>query len=142
MIGAMLRTTPPPAPVLLYDGECAFCRASRDRLASLLRDDLTYLSFRDDGVLARFPGVTEEACELGLQYIDVQGRVFPGAEAAARVLLRRRWFVIAWLYYVPGVRQLIDAVYRRIAVHRFGIGGRSSACNDEVCALPGTPPPG
>ncbi len=131
-----LATTPPGAPIVLYDGHCVFCRRSKDQLRSLLRDDaVQYLSFRDEGVLNRFPGVTEEACELAMQFITPGGRVFAGAEAGARALVRRPWFAFAWGYYLPGVRQLADAAYRWIARNRFGISGRSSECNDEVCTI-------
>lgn len=143
MIGGTMpiTTTPPHSAVLLYDGECVFCRRSRDRLQWLLRDDgLGYLSFRGPGVLDRFPGVTEHACELGLQLITTDGTVYSNAEAAVRSLLRRPWFAAAWLYYLPGLRQIIDATYRWVAVHRFGISGRSSECKDDVCVIPRVPP--
>ena len=133
-----LTTTAPDRAVLLYDGECVFCRRSTDRLRFLLRDaSLDYVSFREPGVLERFPGVTEDACEQGMQLVTAEGRVFPGAEAAARALLRRPWFLLAWLYYVPGIRHAADWSYKQIAIRRFGISGRSSACKDDVCALPG-----
>ena len=136
-----LKTTPLDTTVILYDGECVFCRRSRDRLKWLLRDDgLAYLSFRDPGVLERFPGVTEEACELGLQLITTEGTVFSGAEAAVRAVVRRPWFFMAWAYYFPGLRQATNAAYRWVATHRFGISGRSSECKDDVCTIPGVPP--
>ena len=137
-IAWMGRTTTAPAqPVLLYDGQCVFCRRSTDRLRWLLRDDaIEYLSFRDDGALDRFPGVTEEACDQAMQLVTADGRVFAGAEAAARAMVRRPWFAFAWLYYVPPVRWIADAIYKQVAIHRFGISGRSSSCSDDVCALP------
>ncbi|MCO4773310.1 MAG: DUF393 domain-containing protein [Deltaproteobacteria bacterium] len=138
----MIRTTEPPArATLIYDGECVFCRASKDRLHALLRDDgVEYASFRDPAVLARFPGLTEDDCDQAMQFVATDGRIFSGAEAAARALVRRPWFAFGWLYYLPGVRQGADYAYRHIARRRFGISGRSSECNDEVCALP--PPRG
>jgi len=136
----MLRTTPPGHPVLIFDGECVFCRRSADRLGAMLRDPaIEYLSFRDPSALPRFPGLTEEACDQALQFVVADGRVFGGAEAGARALVRRPWYAFAWLYYVPGIKQLADAAYRAIAVRRFGISGRSSACKDDVCSLPEGP---
>ncbi len=129
-------TTAPGHPVIIYDGECVFCRRSTDRLQWLLQDDsIEYASFRDPGVLSRFPGVTEQACDLALQLVATDGRVYAGAEAATRAVVRRPWFAFAWLYYVPPVRWIADAVYRQIAIHRFGISGRSSNCNDDVCEI-------
>ena len=129
-------TTPPGHPVVLFDGHCVFCRRSKDQLDRVLRDDaVEYTSFRDDGALERFPGVTEDQCDLALQLITSDGRGFQGAEAAARALVRRPWFFFAWLYYVPGIKQIADFVYRFIARRRFGIAGRSSECSDDVCSI-------
>ena len=130
-------TTPPPQAVVIYDGHCVFCTRSKDQLRRILRDDgVEYLSFRDQGALERFPGLNEDECDLAMQYIDERGRLFSGAEAAVRAVLRRPWYAFAWLYYTPGLRQLADWVYRHIARRRFGISGRSSECNAEVCTLP------
>jgi len=133
-----LTTTAPGHPVVVFDGHCVFCRRSTDRLQWLLRDDaIEYVSFRDPGVLDRFPGVTEDACDQAMQLVHADGRVFAGAEAATRAVVRRPWFFLAWLYYVPPIRWVADAVYKQIAIRRFGISGRSSNCNDDVCEIPG-----
>ena len=127
-------TTAPGHPVVIFDGHCVFCRRSTDRLRWLLRDDtVEYLSYRDPQALRRFPGLAEEECDLAMQLVAPDGRMFAGAEAAARALVRRPWFFGAWLYFVPPIRWLSDAIYRRIAARRFGNIGRSSECDDAAC---------
>lgn len=121
-------------PVLLYDGHCRFCIAQADRLSRWTGDRLRLVSFRDPGVLARYPSITPEACEAAMQLVLADGRVVAGGEAAARALALRPVLVpLAALYFVPGVRQLADLVYRLIARNRFHLGGRT--CTEETCGL-------
>jgi len=129
--------TGPPVATVLYDGACRFCVASSDRLLRLARPGaLDRESFRDAGVLDRFPGVTAEACEAAMQLVLPDGRVFAGAEAVARALLTRPVLGLpARLYFVPGLRQLADAVYRLVARNRFRIAGRTTTCDGGACRL-------
>ncbi|MGA9521901.1 MAG: DUF393 domain-containing protein [Myxococcaceae bacterium] len=126
-------TTSPGQDTVLYDGECRFCSKAARQLRSLTAGEVMLLSFRDPGVLQRFPGITEEACNKAMHFVRSDGRVFKGAEAAVQAL-RGRWFgKAAYVYYVPGIRQVSDAVYAVIARYRFRIAGRE--CVDGTCHL-------
>jgi predicted DCC family thiol-disulfide oxidoreductase YuxK len=123
--------------VVLYDGACRFCVASSARLlrwakpGALVRED-----FRAPGVLDRFPGVTAKACERAMQLVLPDGRVFAGAEAIARALVTRPVLGLpARLYFVPGLRQLADFLYRFVARNRFRIAGRATTCEGGACRL-------
>ena len=121
-------------PVLLYDGHCRFCIAQADRLRRWTGDRIHLVSFRDPGVLERYPSITSDACEQAIQLVLPDGRVVTGAEAAARALaLRPPLAPLAGLYFVPGIRQLVDAAYRVVARNRFRLGGK--VCTDEACRL-------
>src|SRR5262245_219156 len=85
-------------------------------------------SLQDPGVLERFPGVTRERAMKEMIYIDARGRVFGGAEAAVRALGLRAVGRLAFLYYVPGLKQLFDLLYRAIANRRYKISGMT--CDD------------
>ena len=120
-------------PVLVYDGRCAFCMREVERLRRLSGDRVRLESFHDPGVLARHPALTRQRCEEAIQMVAGDGRVFSGMEAVARSLLLRPplgW--AAWLYYLPGVRQTLDAGYRVVARNRYRLLRRS--CPDEACA--------
>lgn len=128
-----MRTTAPGKDTVLFDGECRFCSNAARQLRSLTRGEVELVSFREAGVLERFPGVTWEAAMKAMQFIRADGRVFSGAEAAVQAL-QRRWFgKAALVYYAPGVRQVSDAVYATIARYRFKIAGRE--CADGTCQL-------
>jgi predicted DCC family thiol-disulfide oxidoreductase YuxK len=130
-----LRTTPPPRLVILYDGHCRFCSAQMRRLARLLPDGAyEAASFQDEGVLERFPGLTWEQAMRAIQVVDTTGRVFTGLEGIVRALAALRLLGrLAYIYYIPGIRQLGDAVYAAVARRRYRIAGRT--CDAGTCAL-------
>jgi predicted DCC family thiol-disulfide oxidoreductase YuxK len=74
--------------VLIYDGECRFCIGQAATVARLLRP-CALESFREPGVLERYPGITEEACGQAVQLVlKSEGRVLNGAAAVAYALRR------------------------------------------------------
>jgi predicted DCC family thiol-disulfide oxidoreductase YuxK len=115
-----VRTLPPGHDIILYDGACGFCRRSAERLQRALPPETTALSFRDAGVLRRYPAITVSACESAIQLIRKDGTIFAGAEALVQAL-RVRWYgaPLRALYYLPAVRQATDAIYGEIARRRF-----------------------
>jgi predicted DCC family thiol-disulfide oxidoreductase YuxK len=92
------------------------------------------LSFQDEGVLDRFPGLTYEACMKAMQLVLPDGRVYSGMGAASRAITMRGWTgAFAWLYYVPILRQILDGIYWVIAKNRYRIAGKS--CESGACQL-------
>jgi predicted DCC family thiol-disulfide oxidoreductase YuxK len=121
-------------PALVYDGRCRFCVDQATRLAGWLGDRVRLESFRDPGVIASHPGLTEEACDRALQLVEPDGTIHAGAAAVARALRLRPLLAPAgWLYDLPGVRQLADAAYAAIARNRFRL--RGEVCSDDACRL-------
>jgi predicted DCC family thiol-disulfide oxidoreductase YuxK len=123
--------------IALYDGDCRFCTQQVRQLERLVgRERVEPVSFQGEGVLARFPGVSHEACMLRMHVVRPDGRVFAGAEAVARAVTRIPF--VGWLgflYYVPGLRQLTDLGYRLVAKYRYRIAGRRGACDEGTCSL-------
>ncbi len=104
-------------PVLIFDGDCSFCRAWVGFWRGLTGDKVEYLPFQEAS--ERFPEVPVEDCLRAVQLITPEGR-FGGAEAVARVLaLVRGYRWLYWCYrYVPGFAALASFAYRFIAEHR------------------------
>jgi predicted DCC family thiol-disulfide oxidoreductase YuxK len=124
-----LFTNPPGEYVLLYDGSCQFCTAqSRNLVALARRGVIDAVDFQQPGVLARFPGISHEACMQAMHLVTPEGLIYKGFEAAVRAVATRPilgW--IAYAYYVPGFRQIIDRLYAFIARRRYRFFGRSAA---------------
>jgi predicted DCC family thiol-disulfide oxidoreductase YuxK len=120
--------------VLVYDGQCRFCVGQATRLGRWVGTGLRLESFREPGVVARYPGLTEETCAGALQLILPDGRRRSGAAAIAGALrLRPALAPLGWLYELPGLRPLIDAGYRVVARNRFRLGG--AACAGDACRV-------
>jgi predicted DCC family thiol-disulfide oxidoreductase YuxK len=97
------------------------------------------VDFQLPGTLDRFPGITHDACMERLHLVRPDGRVFGGVEAIVHALatipIAGR---LAYLYYLPGLRWLLDHVYELIAANRYRILGRVVAeggCEGGTCAL-------
>jgi predicted DCC family thiol-disulfide oxidoreductase YuxK len=126
----------PPAigpAVLVYDGECALCRASafwllRRAMAGGARE-LELLPCSSPVRRARYPQISDEACLTAMQLVLPDGRVLAGADAVPEILRRiPRWRWLAGLFDLPGIRPVARRVYAWIARHRMrlscGVGGR------------------
>src|SRR5258707_3254483 len=125
MVALLERTTAPGKFVVLYDGHCRFCTGQVRNLVALARPGaVEALSFQDAGVLDRFPGLTHNACMQAMHLVAPDGRVYRGFEAAVRAVLTRPLLgFFAYLYYLPGIRQLLDRLYSFIAARRYRILG-------------------
>ncbi|MBS0446333.1 MAG: lipase maturation factor family protein [Proteobacteria bacterium] len=105
-------------PMLVYDGDCAFCRYWVAYWQALTGARVRYEAYQR--VAADYPQIDPADFPRAVQFVDVDGRVSRAAEASLRALAhadgRRIWL---WLYrHVPGAGLLAEAAYRWIAAHR------------------------
>ena len=140
MIDFPRTTTPPGRYVVLYDGLCKICDAGSCRLLKMARPGaVERVDFQQPGALDPFPGLTHEACMQQMFLVAPDGRVYAGFEAAVRAVATRRtigW--IAYLYYIPGIRQLCNLLYRFVAARRYRLFGKKIAageCESGTCAV-------
>lgn len=118
---------------LLYDGTCRFCVAQARRLKRLTGHGVQADSMYADGIRDRFPMLPQPGPDgkIGeIKFVDDRGQMSGGAEAIARALMTGRG-PVAWaarLYFIPGLRQLSNAVYRAIARRRYRLSGTCEDC--------------
>ncbi len=116
-MGPTLASAPRRA-VLLYDEECARCRANAlwlMRLA-LRAGALEIIPCRSSVRRERFPRVADDACVSGMRLVLPDGRVLTGADAVPDIL--RRIGTLRWLpalLDLPGLRALSPRLYGRLA---------------------------
>jgi len=68
--------------------------------------------------------------EMKLEMPD--GKTYGGAEAVVRALVTRpAWWALVWIYYLPGIRWIINLVYRWVADNRYRLS--ATACPDGTC---------
>lgn len=128
----------PNTDVVIYDGECNFCKSQVARLRSLdwFGQRLSFLSLHDPRVAERYPNLTYDQLMDQMYVIDRQGRQFGGSEAV-RVLSRRLpllWPVMPILH-LPGTAGLWRWGYNEIAKRRYKISGRSKDCSKDACSI-------
>ena len=111
-------SNPPTKPLIIWDGECHFCRRWIERWREITRDAVDYATSQESA--ERFPEIPREQFERSLIYIETDGSVFLGAEAVFRSLRSRssrKW--LAWSYdHVPGFAAVSESFYRIIAFNR------------------------
>jgi lipase maturation factor 1 len=108
----------PPKPLLIWDGECHFCRRWIERWKEITGDDVDYETSQNIG--DRFPEITEEQFERSVILIDKDGAVFCGAEAVFRSLRCRpskKWLSSSY-DRVPGFAAVSESFYKLIAANR------------------------
>ncbi len=118
---------PPEKPLLLFDGDCGFCRRWVERWKSLTGDRVDYAPSQEAG--SRFPEISAEEFRRSVQLVLPDGRVFEGAEAVFVSLSfapRRKW-LLAVYRNVPGFAPVSEAAYRLIARHRTAASAATSA---------------
>jgi predicted DCC family thiol-disulfide oxidoreductase YuxK len=110
----------PRKPLMLFDGECQFCRFWIHRWSAQTREAVDYLPSQEFSVPRRFPEIPKKEYRQSVLLIEPSGVVYHGAEAAVRSLAtnpRHRW--MARIYYqVPGVRPVSEWAYKVVSAHR------------------------
>jgi predicted DCC family thiol-disulfide oxidoreductase YuxK len=105
-------------PLLLFDGDCGFCRFWVRRWQSKTRGRVDFAPAQQEA--ARFPQVTEQDWKRAVQLVMPDGTVHAGAEAVFTALAQapRHGWMLAAYRRVPGVRPASEAFYRLVAGHR------------------------
>ncbi|HAF03270.1 MAG TPA: hypothetical protein DCG89_05670, partial [Spartobacteria bacterium] len=109
---------PPTKPLMIWDGDCHFCRLWIERWREITRGAVDYATYQE--VAEKFPEISRTEFQRAVAYIDREGKVFFAAEAVYRSLRcrsSRKW--LAWSYdHVPGFAPISETVYKFIANHR------------------------
>src|SRR5438105_1192260 len=118
-------TNPPFKPLLIWDGECDFCRLWIERWHFITAEEVDYATYQE--VADRFPEIPRDEFKHSMVFIEPDGTAFFAAEAVYRSLAYRpskRW--LAWSYdHVPGFAAISEAVYKFVARHR-GLGSTAT----------------
>lgn len=105
-------------PVLIYDGDCNFCRRWVARWSHVTGGRVDTLPSVE--VSSLFPNISSEQFQASIQLVEPDGSVYEGAEAVFRTLAcHPNYSWPLWLYQrVPGVAGVTEFLYRFVARHR------------------------
>jgi lipase maturation factor 1 len=109
---------PPAKPLVVFDGDCRFCRRWIERWRELTGGAVDYAPFQE--VADRFPEIAPENFAEALHFIDRDGTVYRGAEAVFRSLGSvRGGRGLIWCYqHLPGFAPVTEMAYGAIARNR------------------------
>ena len=111
-------SNPPPKPLLIWDGDCDFCRLWIERWREMTMGKVDYTPYQK--ATDRFPQIPPDEFNRSLVLIQPDGTVVFAAEAVYRSLAHRRsrkW--LEWSYYhVPAFAAVSETGYGLIARHR------------------------
>src|SRR4029077_2164101 len=109
---------PPPRPLMIWDGECHFCKRWIERWREITAGKVDYATCQD--AAARFPEIPVEHFERAVAFIEPDGEAYFAAEAVYRSLRYRsskEW--LAWSYdHVPCFAAVSENAYKFIAHNR------------------------
>jgi len=111
-------SNPPPKPLLIWDGDCDFCRLWIERWREMTMDKVDYSTYQK--AADRFPEIPTDEFNRSLVLIQPDGAVLFAVEAVYRSLAYRRsreW--LAWSYdHLPGFAGISETGYGLIARNR------------------------
>ncbi len=121
-------------PVLIYDGDCAFCRKwMRWFSAHDPRGQMEYLARQSPEREARYPQLNDAKYQGALQLVLPGGEIRSGEMATATALQYIsgiHWHLLGTLITLPGIRFFAHIGYKLLAKNR-----HSFRCDDGSCRL-------
>jgi lipase maturation factor 1 len=107
-----------PLPLLIYDGDCGFCKYWVRYWQKLTGDRVAYAPYQE--VAAQFPEIRVAAFQRAVQYVAPDGKIASGAEAALLALSHAggKAFWLTLYRHVPGFAAIAEAIYAFVASHR------------------------
>ena len=115
-------------PLLLYDGDCAFCTKCAQLVERRIRPEAEIVAWQFADLPAL--GITGEQAADAVQWVQIDGTVRSGHEAIAAMLntAGRAWGLIGRVLLLPGISWVAAKVYRLVARNRYRLPGGTPAC--------------
>ena len=109
---------PPALPLLIFDGDCRFCRLWIGYWKQLTGDRLAYAPYQE--VAAQFPQIPIENFKRAVHLVLPDGEILAAAHAVFRSLAclpKYAWMLWAY-HHVPAFAAVSEWIYRLVAAHR------------------------
>ena len=105
-------------PVLIYDGDCGFCRLWIAHCSTLTKGEVNYCSSQDVG--KNYPQISPELFESSVYFVDTEGGFCSGAQAVFKTMAFApggNWLLLAYKK-IPAVAPISEWSYRQVAANR------------------------
>jgi predicted DCC family thiol-disulfide oxidoreductase YuxK len=117
-----------PRPVLLFDGDCAFCTSCAGLVERRIKPDAEVLAWQLADLAAL--GVSEQQASDALQWVEPGGSVRSGHRAVAAMLAGAgpAYRLAGRVLLAPGISWASAHAYRLVADNRHKLPGGTPAC--------------
>lgn len=106
-------------PLLVFDGDCGFCRFWVERWRHRTDGAVDYEPFQSPEIARRYPQIPVENFEAAVHLFEPDGSVSSGAEAVFRLAaIGGRRTPLSLYEHVPGLAPISEMAYGLIARHR------------------------
>ena len=104
-------------PIVVYDGECAFCRCSVRWATRRLRVDVRYVAWQEIDVASL--GLTVESCREAVQWVE-DAQILSGHRAVTKLLrsAQQPWRTLGAIGDVPPLRLVARGAYAVVKANR------------------------
>ena len=102
--------TPPPNPLMIFDGDCDFCRRWIRRWSRAIGNRVECLPFQDPRVPKQFPALRREILAKAVHFAEAAFRALAHNPAKGRLL--------NWYLRSPSFANFAERAYRFVAEHR------------------------
>ncbi len=125
----------PDRNVVIWDGQCVFCRSQVHRLYALdWTRRLAFISLHDVRVGQRYPELTYDQLMDQMWVIGTSGGRYGGADAIRYLsLIMPSLYPAAPLLYLPFAMPIWRRLYAWVAKRRYKIAGK--ACEGGTCHI-------
>jgi len=117
------------APILIYDGDCAFCSSTIRILQKFMKQPPPMEPFQF--IDTQQFGLSKQQCSEEIKFVDKSGQVH-GGEAAFKKLFFEAggfWKIFGGILATPVIRQISGVVYRWVAKNRHTLPGGTPTCS-------------
>lgn len=113
-------------PIMLYDGDCGFCKRSVDKWQKKTGDKIQYIPYQffaadESGRLKDLPQIQVSDCKRSVQLVMSDGARCQAAGAVFQALSyagKQKWLLLLYRYF-PGFKFVAEIIYSFIARHRY-----------------------
>lgn len=109
--------------MVVFDGECGFCRRWIRRMNSWFRKHPDSVAWQQADLAGL--GLTANECRVAVQFVGQDMRTWSGSDAVARILIVTGfpYSIAGRCMLVPGFRAVAQACYRWVADNRHRFKG-------------------
>jgi lipase maturation factor 1 len=109
---------PHDRPLMIYDGDCGFCRVAVERWRNATKAEIEYAPYQE--LKVPIPGANYDDFRHAVHFVDSNANIYRGAEAVFRAMAHcgRKRSLLRLYCSLPPFAFAAEAIYRTIAANR------------------------